>query len=45
MKRIFALALMAACLGSTLSGCIVVPEGGYHDHDHGHYHDHDHDRY
>ncbi|SIN99282.1 hypothetical protein SAMN05444165_0418 [Paraburkholderia phenazinium] len=32
MKRIFALMLMAACLGTALSGCIVVPGGGgyYH---------------
>jgi hypothetical protein len=38
MKRIFSLMLIALCLGTALSGCIVVPEGGYHDH----YHDHDH---
>jgi hypothetical protein len=38
MKRIFALMLMAVCLGTALSGCIVVPEGsGYHDHYHDHY--------
>jgi hypothetical protein len=37
MKRIFALMLIAVCLGTALSGCIVVPEGG-----HDHYHDHDH---
>ncbi|MCP2084330.1 UNVERIFIED_ORG: hypothetical protein J2Y81_000347 [Paraburkholderia sediminicola] len=43
MKRIFALVLLAVTLGSALGGCIVVPEGGYHDHDHDHYHDHDHD--
>jgi len=32
MKRIFALMLMAVCLGAALGGCIVVPEGGgyYH---------------
>jgi hypothetical protein len=32
MKRIFALMLMAVCLGTALSGCIVVPGGGgyYH---------------
>jgi hypothetical protein len=32
MKRIFALTLMAVCLGAGLSGCIVVPGGGgyYH---------------
>jgi hypothetical protein len=41
MKRILALVILTATLGSTLSGCIVVPEGGYHDHDH----HHDHDRY
>lgn len=35
MKRIVALMLMAVCLGSALSGCIVVPAGGYH----GYYHD------
>ncbi|CAE6726557.1 hypothetical protein P0D72_40570 [Paraburkholderia sediminicola] len=45
MKRIFALVLLAVTLGSALGGCIVVPEGGYHDHDHDHYHDHDHDHY
>jgi hypothetical protein len=29
---------MAVCLGTALSGCIVVPEGGgYHDHYHDHY--------
>ncbi|RKE36177.1 hypothetical protein B0G76_2338 [Paraburkholderia sp. BL23I1N1] len=39
MKRIFALALLALTLGSALGGCIVVPEGGYHEH---YYHDHDH---
>ena len=32
MKRIFALVILAATLGTALSGCIVVPEGGYHDH-------------
>ncbi|WP_301541107.1 hypothetical protein [Paraburkholderia xenovorans] len=41
MKRIFALAILAVTLGGALSGCIVVPEGGYHDHDH-YYHDRDH---
>jgi len=25
------------CLGTALSGCIIVPEGGYHDHYHDHY--------
>jgi hypothetical protein len=35
MKRIFASLLLAVCLGSVLSGCIVVPGGGYY----GHYHD------
>lgn len=34
MKKIFALAVLAAALGSMLSGCIVVPDGGYHDHPH-----------
>jgi hypothetical protein len=43
MKKIFALVILAATLGSTLSGCIVVPDGGYHAHEH--YHDHDHDHY
>jgi hypothetical protein len=38
MRRIFALAILAATLGTALSGCIVVPDGGYHDHPH--YHDH-----
>jgi|GEM_PF-1234515 len=37
MKKIFALIILAATLGGTLSGCIVVPD--HHDHDH--YHDHD----
>ena len=39
MKRIFALVILAATLGGALSGCIVVPDGGHHDHhyDHGHY--------
>jgi hypothetical protein len=41
MKRIIALAILAATLGTALSGCIVVPDGGDY-HDHGHYH---HDRY
>jgi hypothetical protein len=40
MKRIFALMLMAVCLRSALSGCIVVPDGDYHDHAH-HYNNHD----
>jgi hypothetical protein len=40
MKKILALVILAAALGSTLSGCIVVPDGGYHAH--GYYHDHDH---
>lgn len=37
MKRILVLTLVAVCLGSVLSGCIVVPEGGgyYHHHDYG----------
>jgi hypothetical protein len=30
MKRIFALVILAATLGTALSGCIVVPDGGYH---------------
>jgi hypothetical protein len=38
MKKIIALMLMALCLGTALNGCIVVPEGSYHDH----YHDHEH---
>ncbi|MFM0297013.1 MULTISPECIES: hypothetical protein [Paraburkholderia] len=41
MKRIFALAILAVTFGGALSGCIVVPEGGYHDHDHYRYHDRD----
>jgi hypothetical protein len=32
MKRILALMLMAVCLGTALSGCIVVPGGGYYHH-------------
>ena len=32
MKKILIVALAAVCLGSALSGCIVVPEGGYHHH-------------
>ena len=43
MKRILALILMAATLGSALGGCIVVPEGGGYYHDHDHYHGHEHD--
>jgi hypothetical protein len=39
MKRTFALMLMAVCLGSALSGCIIVPDGGYHYRDHDRYHD------
>ncbi|WP_027802678.1 hypothetical protein [Paraburkholderia dilworthii] len=38
MKRILALAILAATLGTALSGCIVVPDGGGH-HDHYGYHD------
>jgi hypothetical protein len=32
MKKIFALLVMAVCVGTALSGCIVVPAGGgyYH---------------
>lgn len=41
MKKIFALAILAATLGGTLSGCIVVPDGGGYGHDHHYYHDHD----
>jgi hypothetical protein len=37
MKKIFALMLLAVFFGSALSGCIFVPEGGYHDHDHDRY--------
>ncbi|MGF6569096.1 hypothetical protein SAMN05443245_1973 [Paraburkholderia fungorum] len=40
MRKIIALAILAVTLGTALSGCIVVPDGGYHDHPH--YHDHDH---
>lgn len=32
MKRIAALAALAALLGCGLGGCIVVPDGGYHHH-------------
>jgi hypothetical protein len=32
MKRIAVLAALALVLGSTLGGCIVVPEGGYYHH-------------
>ena len=32
MKRILALVILAATLGTALSGCIVVPDGGYHNH-------------
>lgn len=45
MKKIFALIILAATLGSALSGCIVVPEGGYHDHDHYHEQEHEHNHY
>ncbi len=37
MKRIFVLMLLGLCLGSALSGCIIVPVGGYHDHYHDRY--------
>jgi hypothetical protein len=37
VKRLTALALLAALVGSSLAGCIFVPDdGGYH-----HHHDHD----
>ena len=32
MEKILGLVLMAACLGSALGGCIVVPAGGYYHH-------------
>ncbi|AJW98637.1 MULTISPECIES: hypothetical protein [Burkholderia] len=32
LKRIALLASLAVLLGSTLGGCIVVPDGGYHHH-------------
>lgn len=36
LKRIAALAILAALLGTALGGCIVVPDdgGGYHHHHH-----------
>jgi len=35
MKRTLAMLLLAVMLGSTLGGCIIVPDGGgYHDHYH-----------
>jgi hypothetical protein len=37
MKRIVALVVLAITLGSALGGCIIVPEGGYHEHYHNHY--------
>ncbi|WP_278185272.1 hypothetical protein [Paraburkholderia ginsengiterrae] len=40
MKKLLALVILAVSLGSALSGCIVVPEGGGYG-----YHYHDHDRY
>jgi hypothetical protein len=33
MKRLAILVTLAVLLGSTLGGCIVVPDGGYHHHD------------
>jgi len=36
MKKILAL-ILTVCLGTALSGCIIVPDGGYHDHYHDHY--------
>ncbi|WP_277957410.1 hypothetical protein [Burkholderia plantarii] len=34
LKRIALLATLALVLGSTLGGCIIVPDGGgYHHHD------------
>jgi hypothetical protein len=35
MKKLAIVAVLAALLGSTLSGCIIVPDGGgwHHHHD------------
>jgi hypothetical protein len=30
MKRLALLATLAVLIGSSLGGCIVVPDGGYH---------------
>jgi hypothetical protein len=32
MKRLAILATLAVLLGSSLGGCIIVPDGGYHHH-------------
>ncbi|WP_277396174.1 hypothetical protein [Burkholderia sp. Ac-20379] len=37
LKRIALLASLAVLLGSTLSGCIVVPDGGGYHHHHDYY--------
>jgi starvation-inducible outer membrane lipoprotein len=37
MKKILTLLALAVCLGSALSACIIVPDGGGHDHYHDHY--------
>jgi hypothetical protein len=34
MKRILVLLVTALCVGGALSGCVVVPAGGYY---HGYY--------
>ncbi|WP_267929329.1 hypothetical protein [Paraburkholderia sp. ZP32-5] len=44
MKKIFALVILAATLGGTLSGCIVVPDEHHAHYDHDHHYD-DHGRY
>ncbi|SEB59879.1 hypothetical protein SAMN05445871_0678 [Paraburkholderia caballeronis] len=37
MKRLAAFAILAALVGTSLGGCIVVPDGGYHHHHDGYY--------
>jgi hypothetical protein len=39
MKKLAILAALAVVLGSTLSGCIVVPDGGEWHHHHDYYRD------
>ncbi len=37
MKKLAILAVLSVVLGSTLSGCIIVPDGGGYHHRHDYY--------
>jgi hypothetical protein len=37
MKKLAILAVLSVVLGSTLSGCIIVPDGGGYHHHHDYY--------